>query len=297
MLWQMEPIHMNNDIHESEYINRGSAQLQTSTRITPHSTDEVRQLVLRIEEPAFHFVEGQTIGVLVPGPHPFGNSYHHRRYSIANPRHVSATAAVQIDLLVRRCFYIDEISGERFPGIASNYLCDLDPGDRITITGPYRSPFHIPMDRSSNLLMIGTGTGVAPFRAFVKHIYDQIGGWQGKVRLFYGAKTGLDLIYLNDQNDDLAHYYDQNTFNAFSAFGSRALSSESDGLERVLSDNIGEAWSLLQDPKTHLFLAGLNKIAPVLDRILADSAGSAQQWQQLKQRIVNEGRWSELLYD
>ena len=48
---------------------------------------------------------------------------------------------------MRRCFYIDDISGEKYPGIASNFLCDAEAGGRITITGPYRSPFKIPEQR------------------------------------------------------------------------------------------------------------------------------------------------------
>ena len=157
----------------------------------------------------------------------------------------------------------------------------MSPGDRITITGPYRSPFDIPQDQESNLLMVGTGTGIAPFRSFIKRIYDQIGGWRGKVRLFYGAKTGFDLIYMNRENDDLANYYDQETFNAFSAFGDRPLSSESDGIERALKDNIEAAWSLMQDSKTYVFLSGLEKIAPVIDQLMADAAGSEETWLQL----------------
>ncbi|MBW9274565.1 MAG: hypothetical protein K1563_12830, partial [Candidatus Thiodiazotropha sp. (ex. Lucinisca nassula)] len=61
------------------------ATLKSTTRITPETTDEVRQLVLKIDEPSFRYTAGQSIGVLVPGPHQFGNEFHHRRYSIANP--------------------------------------------------------------------------------------------------------------------------------------------------------------------------------------------------------------------
>ena len=32
------------------------------------------------------YIEGQSIGVLVPGPHDFGEAYHFRLYSIASPR-------------------------------------------------------------------------------------------------------------------------------------------------------------------------------------------------------------------
>ena len=193
------------------------AVIKETQRITPESTDEVRHLVVRVLDPAFQFVEGQSIGVLVPGPHPFGNPYHLRRYSIANARSLPGQDEIKLDLLVRRCFYLDEVSGERYPGIASNYLCDAKPGDRITISGPYLSPFKIPRDDTANLLMIGTGTGIAPFRAFAQLIYERRGGWQGQVRLYYGGRTGLDLMYANDEQNDLANYYDDKTFKAFKA--------------------------------------------------------------------------------
>ncbi len=191
------------------------AVVQETKRITPMNRDEVRRIRLQVEDPAFRFVEGQTIGVVVPGPHDFGNKYHMRRYSIASAREVAGGEALEFELLVRRCFYLDEVSGERYPGIASNYLCDAPPGARVAISGPYRSPFKMPQDPRANLLMIGTGTGVAPFRAFIQYIYKHHPDWQGKVRLFYGARTGMDLFYLNDQEDDLANYYDEKSFRAF----------------------------------------------------------------------------------
>ena len=154
-----------------------AAQILESRRITPEKAVEVRHLTLRVADPAFQFVEGQSIGVVVPGPHPFGNPYHLRRYSIANARPRPEDETVDLDILVRRCFYIDEISGERYPGIASNFLCDAQPGQPITLSGPYRSPFQMPQDKTANLLMIGTGTGVAPFRAFAQLIYERRGGW------------------------------------------------------------------------------------------------------------------------
>ena len=60
-----------------------AAQILASRRITPEKAVEVRHLTLRVTDPAFQFIEGQSIGVVVPGPHPFGNPYHLRRYSIA----------------------------------------------------------------------------------------------------------------------------------------------------------------------------------------------------------------------
>lgn len=272
------------------------AVLEESKRITPETTAEVRHLVLRVLDPAFQFVEGQSIGVLVPGPHPFGNPYHLRRYSIANARGLPQEAP-RLDLLVRRCFYIDEVSGERYPGIASNFLCDARPGARITLSGPYLSPFKIPLDDTANLLMIGTGTGIAPFRAFAQLIYERRGGWRGQVRLFYGGRTGLDLMYANDEQSDLANYYDDKTFKAFKALAQRPLMSSSQALEQGLKSNAAEAWGLIQQPNTHCFISGLGKIAAVLDKVMAEQAGSAEAWQALKMRLIDQRRWSELIYN
>jgi ferredoxin--NADP+ reductase len=273
------------------------AVVQESTRITPANRDEVRRIRLQVEDPAFRFVEGQTIGVVVPGPHDFGNKYHMRRYSIASTRIAPIGDGLEFELLVRRCFYLDEVSGERYPGIASNYLCDAKPGARITISGPYRSPFRIPQDPRSNLLMIGTGTGVAPFRAFIQHIYRHQPDWQGKVRLFYGARSGMDLFYQNDEQDDLANYYDQKSFQAFKGIISRPLAPEEHALRDPLEAHAAEAWELMQDPNTHVYLAGLGKVVETLDAVMARAAGSEQRWRQTRDALREEGRWFELIYN
>lgn len=286
MVTYSEYQHGQTDTHEATVLS--------SVRLTPETTDEVRQIRLALDEPAFYYLEGQIIGVLVPGPHPFGNPWHHRYYTLAHVH--PAGAGAELELLVRRCFYIDEVSGERYPGIASNHLCDARPGDRITLTGPYRSPFRIPADPSANLLMLGTGTGIAPFRAFLRRIYQQEGGWKGKVRLYYGAKTGTDLLYMNDINNDLANYYDQETFKAIQAVRQNMLADEGDALKAGVAGHAAEIWQLVQEPNTHVYLAGMKKIAAALDDTLAQAAGSRQRWIETRQRLVDERRWSELTY-
>jgi len=272
------------------------AEITESVRITPPDRDEVRRIRLRIEDPAFRYSVGQSIGVVVPGPHPMGNRFHMRRYSIAGGQLDRANDGVELELLVRRCFYIDEISGESYPGIASHYLCDAEAGRRITITGPFRSPFKIPTDENSNLLMIGTGTGVAPFRSFVQEIYREKGGWKGQVRLFYGARNGMDLLYGNDVDNDLTNYYDEVSFKAFGAVISRPLASDSDTLRAAMKDHAAEAWEMMQDPATYVYLAGLGKVADTFDRIMEKEVGGERVWAEAKESLRQQGRWSELIY-
>jgi len=272
------------------------AKLKATSRITDDGTTEVRELVIYIDEPSFRFREGQSIGVLVPGKDEFGSTYHKRKYTIVKGNEVSTGEGIELTILVRRCFYIDDFNGEQYPGRASNYLCDAKVGDSIAITGPYKTPFAIPANKNSNIIMIGTGTGIAPFRAFIGQIYKEKGGWEGQVRLFYGAKTGLDLLYMNDQNNDLVNYYQEETFQAFNALTRRPLSGDEKALEHSLEENIQDAWNLIQSPDTNVFVSGLDKIAPSLDLVMTRAAGSKEAWQTLKQKMKDEGRWSTLLY-
>lgn len=282
---------------EYDISNPYEATVVESERITDEATDEVRHIVLSVSDATFHFVEGQSIGVLVPGPHEFGNPFHMRLYSIASSRQGEDQNLAEFSICVRRCHYIDEVSGERYPGLASNFLCDRRSGDTIHLTGPYGRQFLPPRDNSCNLLMIGVGTGIAPFRAFIKHIYEDRKEWKGKVRLFYGAKTGMDLLYMNDKNDDLSLYYDKDTFKAFEMLSPRPHVDEPVDMADTLKQHAEEVWEMVKSPKTYIYVSGLARLEERLDEVLADLAGSKAAWGALKKELVKCGRWSTLFYD
>ena len=282
---------------EYDISNPYTATILENERLTPESTDEVRHIVLQVADATFSYVEGQSIGVLVPGPHEFGNEYHLRLYSIASSRLGENQAFAEFSICVRRCFYIDEVSGERYPGVASNYLCDRGVVETISIAGPYGRQFLAPRDDTCNLLMIGVGTGIAPFRAFLKHIYEDRKEWKGQVRLFFGARTGMDLLYMNQKNNDLSLYYDQATFKAFEALSPRPAFDAPAQIDRTLQENAGDVWDLLQDPKTHIYVAGLSRLEDTMDKVLSGLAGSSEQWQAKKKDLIAQRRWSTLFYD
>lgn len=286
------------NLNEYDISTNYKATVSRNERLTPEDAqDEVRHIVLNIADPSFVFVEGQSIGVVVPGPHDFGNPYHFRLYSIASTRQGEDSNLAELSLCVRRCFYIDDVSGERQKGIASHYLCDAPPGKEITITGPYGRQFLVPRDNSANLLLLGVGTGIAPFRAFVKHIFDERRAWEGKVRLFYGAKTGMELVYMNDIKNDIGQYYEKGTFKAFEALSPRPAVNAPVAIDRALEDNAEEIWEMIQDPKTYVYLAGLSKSFKGLDKAMANIAGSEEGYRQKRQEMLQQGRWAELLYD
>lgn len=255
--------------------------------------EEVRNLVLEVE-PGVKLDAGNNVGVLVPGPHEFGNEYHFRLYAVAGV--LSSQEPLQVEMCVKRCFYIDDFNGERYKGVASNYLCDRQVNDEITLTGPYQSAFQVPEDSGSNLLLIAQGTGIAPFRAFVRHIYEDLGGWKGKVRLFYGGKTGMEMLYMNDKKDDFVNYYDEATFRAFQAVSPRPSLNAPIDFENTFEQNAKEIWEMILDPNTHVYVAGLQKMSEQLKGAFIKVAGSEEKWDKRKAELVAGGRWVELLY-
>ena len=283
------------NLDDYDKTERFAATVVSSTRITSDDADaEIREIVLEVDREDFDYSPGQSIGILIPGPHEFGHDFHFRLYSVADT--ASERGKPRITIAVRRCEYIDEFSGERYEGIASNYICDREEGDTLEITGPYGYAFELPENNDANLILIGAGTGIASFRAFVKHIYKNVGGWQGKVRLFYGAQTGLELAYMNDHRDDFTQYYDEETFEAFKAVSPRPNWADPIAWDYCLEERSAEILEMLDEPNTYVYVAGLSNVREDLDKVFSDMTGSPERWERRRAELVAGGRWTELLY-
>jgi ferredoxin--NADP+ reductase len=284
-------------LEDYEKDERFDARVVSSTRITPEDSDvEIREILLEIDRPDFDFEPGQSIGVIVAGPHDLSHEQHFRLYTVAEKQIHSADRKPRIVIAVKRVSYIDEYSGERFHGIASNFLCDRRQGDHFSVTGPYGYAFKVPEDHDANLILIGSGTGIAPFRAFIKHVYHDIGDWRGKVRLLYGAQTGLELVYMNEHRDDFAQYYDEDTFEAFKAVSPRPHWADPIAWDFCFEERSQEIIEMLDDAKTYVYVAGPAKSVENLDGVFGAIVGSNARWLRRKAELIAGGRWRELVY-
>ena len=276
---------------------RFQATVVSTDRITTEASGiEVRELTLDIQKPDFEFQLGQSVGVLAPGTKEFGQEHHFRLYSVADLPERGGSGLPRIKIAVRRTSYVDKYSGEEYPGVASNYLCDLVAGDTITMAGPYGMAFEVPEEMDANLILIGTGTGIAPFRAFVKHLYKNVPEWKGTITLFYGARSGLELLYMNDERDDFTQYYDRDTFQAFKALSPRPAWAAPIDWNGALAERGEKLWGVLGLPNTYVYVAGLEKMRGELDNAFAEIAGSEQKWARRRAELAAGSRWVEVLY-
>lgn len=271
------------------------ATVKKTRRLSPADSDEVRELILEIKDPNFNCEIDQSFGVLLKQSDEFGNTMHHRLYSVADIP-VNTKSKTQITLLVKRVSYVDDFSGERYDGLASHYLCDRKVGDQITITGPFELPFKVPEHHTSNLILIGMGTGIAPFRAFIKHVYENVKDWTGRILLFYGAKSGLELLYQNEEDDDLTNYYSKETFEAINAFSPKPLWHDPVVIDQSIEERSEEILEMLSVLNTYIYVAGHRRVLEGLDQAFAKVMGSKEKWEARKAELIAGKKWVELIY-
>jgi sulfite reductase (NADPH) flavoprotein alpha-component len=115
-----------------------------------------------------------------------------RRYSIAsafldNPREVHLT----VNAVRYRC------RGVPRGGVCSTYLADHADGDKIGIFVQRADHFRPPADPDTPMVMIGPGTGIAPFRSFLHR--RRLLGHRGRNWLFFGERNAATDFYYRDE--------------------------------------------------------------------------------------------------
>ncbi|XP_022765976.1 ferredoxin--NADP reductase, chloroplastic-like [Durio zibethinus] len=82
--------------------------------------------------------------------------------------------------------------------ITCNRHCDLKPGTEVKITGTVGKEMLMPIDPNATIIMLATGTGIAPFRSFLwKMFFEKHDDYNfnGLAWLFLGVPTSSSLLY------------------------------------------------------------------------------------------------------
>jgi cytochrome P450 / NADPH-cytochrome P450 reductase len=140
-----------------------------------------------------------------------------------------------------------------FKGVCSNYLADRRPGDVVqALIRETKAGFRLPDDPAKPIIMIGPGTGLAPFRGFLQERAAQKAGGKtlGPALLFFGCRhPDQDFLYA----DELKGFADQQVCELHVAF------SRGTGPKTYVQDEIGtqkdRVWSLI-DQGAVIFVCG-----------------------------------------
>jgi cytochrome P450 / NADPH-cytochrome P450 reductase len=189
------------------------------------------------------------------------------------PRYYSISSSPLAD--GRRCsITVAIVAGEArsghgiYRGVCSNYLLGQPPGGAIAaFVKDNHSGFRLPDDPAVPIIMVGPGTGVAPFRGFLQEraAHHAGGGAVGPAMLFFGCRDPRqDFIY----GDEMRGYAAAGVVQLYTAF-SRAGDGPKRYVQDCLRENGDAVWRLI-DGGARIYICGdASRMAPDVRRAFA----------------------------
>jgi ferredoxin--NADP+ reductase len=226
---------------------------------------------------AGNFHAGQSFGVVAPGLDDRGKPHKVRLYSVACPSWgedgegnlVSTTPKRVVDEFSPQSAKDDATDHHLFLGVCSNYLCDLNVGDEVQLSGPNGKRFLLPTDMDAHdYLFLATGTGIAPFRGMLMELLENPSGSSAaQIHLVMGSPYTTDLLY-HDLLLRLAESHEN--FHYHTAI-SREDAGDGGGryVDGLLDDGMDTFAGLLSNQRTLIYLCGLDGMRIGLFRTLA----------------------------
>lgn len=171
---------------------------------------------------------------------------HARYYSISStPTVDEGRVAITVDVLRYQSLNIER------EGVASTYLrdrCRIDD-TKVAVFLSKNPNFRLPADGNTPIIMIGPGTGVAPFIAFIQE--REAKEASGENVLFFGCRfENQDFLY----GDELREYADKGLLHLETAFSR-------DGDEKVyvqhrMKELAHRLWDLIDSEHAHVYVCG-----------------------------------------
>lgn len=246
-----------------------------------------------------HYVEGQSIGIIPEGTDDSGKPHKLRLYSIASTRHGDDLNDKTVSLCVRQLEYQHPETNETVYGVCSTYLCNLKPGSDVQITGPVGKEMLLPEDPEANVIMMATGTGIAPFRAYLWRMFKdaerQINTdyqFKGFAWLIFGIPVSPNILY-KEELEEIQSKYPENFRLTYAI--SREQKNPEGGrmyIQHRVAEYADELWAMIQNPKTHTYICGLKGMEGGIDEALsAAAAKNGIVWSDYQRQMKREGRW------
>jgi len=249
--------------------------------------------------------EGQSFGVLPPGTNPKNGKPHTvRLYSIASSRYGDDMTGNTGSLCVRRATYWDPEMGKEDPakkGVCSNFLCDTKPGEDVKMTGPSGKVMLMPeKDPKTDLIMVATGTGIAPYRSFIRRLFFEetpaAEKYQGLAWLFLGVANSDALLY----DDEWQEVLKKNPKNFKLDYALSREATNAKGGKMYIQDKVEEyaddIFNRLSNG-AHIYFCGLKGMMPGIQDMLAEVCKTkGLDYEEYIAGLKKNGQWHVEVY-
>merc|ERR1711988_1295196 len=207
-------------------------------------------------------------------------------------------------LCVRRVTYWDPEMGREDPakkGVCSNFLCDSKPGDNCKMTGPSGKVMLMPeKDPATDYIMVATGTGIAPYRGFVRRLFVEdtpaAEAYKGLAWLFLGV-ANTDAVLYDDEWQEVLKKYPDN-FKLDYAL-SREQENKKGGkiyIQDKVEEYADEIFTRLSKG-AHIYFCGLKGMMPGIQYMLKEvCVKKGLSYDEYIDKLKKNGQWHVEVY-
>ena len=260
----------------------------------------VQHITFDVSDSDMRYLEGQSIGIIPEGTDDKGKPHKLRLYSIASTRHGDKLDDDTVSLCVRQLEYKHPETGETVKGVCSTYLCNLPVGEEVKITGPVGKEMLLPEEEDTNVIMMATGTGIAPFRAYLwrmfkdeeRQLNPEYDNYKGKAWLIFGIPTTPNILY-KEELEAMQEKYPDNFRLTYAI--SREQQNKDGGkmyIQHRVAEHAAELWEMIKDEKTHTYICGLKGMEDGIDEALsAEAEKEGINWKEYQRAMKKAHRW------
>jgi sulfite reductase (NADPH) flavoprotein alpha-component len=236
-----------------------------------------------IEHPSARFTPEEFVGLLT--------KLQPRLYSVASSLKAYPD---QVHFIVDVVRY--ESHGRLRKGVCSSFLAERADGAPVPVYPAVAKHFHLPEGSDIPLIMVGPGTGVAPFRAYLQE--RKATGAKGKNWLFFGSQhQKCDFAY----GEEFEALKKEGLLTRLDCAWSRDQ-AEKVYVQHKMEENAAEIWKWLDAEGAHFFVCGDAKrmakdVDATLRKIVQEQGGkSLDQANEYVEKLKNEKRYKRDVY-
>jgi sulfite reductase (NADPH) flavoprotein alpha-component len=189
-----------------------------------------------------------------------------------------------------------ESNGRQRKGVASSFLAERADGVPVPVFPSVAKHFHLPENPDTPIIMVGPGTGVAPFRAYLQE--RQAIGAKGKNWLFFGSQhQRCDFAY----GEEFETFKKQGLLTRLDCAWSRDQAGKI-YVQHRMSDNAAEIWKWIDAEGAHFFVCGDAKrmakdVDATLRKIVQERGGkSVEEANEYVEKLKTDKRYKRDVY-
>merc|ERR1712003_609096 len=190
-------------------------------------------------------------------------------------------------------------------GVCSNHICDMSVGDDVLITGPTGAEMLLPEEDDANIIMLATGTGIAPMRSYLRLLFHDKAGaaadgsrkFKGLAWLFMGVPYSKSLLYDDEHQEYKKSYPDQFRYDYAVSREQKNAAGQKMYIQTKMAEFGEDLWKLMQNEKTHVYMCGLKGMEQGMEEVLGPIAESkGLVYADLVKEWKKEHRWHVEVY-